>query len=114
MTINSRQKGKRGELEIASKLCEYGFEARRGVQYNGGDGSADVVGLPGLHLEIKRNERLNVYDGMAQAKGDARDDEMPTVMWRKNHCEWLVTMRLEDWIKIYSESEANGLFKKLP
>ena len=114
MAINSKRKGAAGERELAHKLQEYGYDARRGVQYSGANGDPDVVGLPGIHIEAKRNERLNVYDAMAQAKGDARDGELPTVMWRKNHSEWLVTMRLEDWIKIYSESETNGLFKKLP
>ena len=30
-------------------------------------------------------------------------DELPAVFHRKNHCEWLVTMRLPDWVQIYGE-----------
>tara|TARA_Y100000310_G_scaffold321537_1_gene379279 strand:+ start:434 stop:664 length:231 start_codon:yes stop_codon:yes gene_type:complete len=33
--VNSRQKGKRGELEVVHLLKEYGFEARRGQQFKG-------------------------------------------------------------------------------
>lgn len=47
--MNSRTKGAAGERELASKLREYGFEARRGQQYSGANGDADVVGLPQIH-----------------------------------------------------------------
>lgn len=101
--MNSRQKGKRGELELAHKLKEYGYEARRGQQYCGANGDADVVGLPDIHIEAKRTEKLSLYDAMAQAKADARPDEKPAVMHRKNHSEWLVIMTLDDWIELYRE-----------
>ena len=102
--MNSKAKGKRGELELANKLKSYGYECRRTAQYAGKtEESADVVGLPGIHIEVKRNERLNVYDAMSQAKRDCQEGNKPTVMWRKNNCEWLVTMRLEDWIELYRE-----------
>ena len=58
--VDSRNKGKVGERELAKKLREYGFEARRGQQYCGADGSADVVGLEGVHIECKRTERLSL------------------------------------------------------
>lgn len=64
------------------------------------------MGLPGIHIECKRVEKLNLYDAMAQSKADARKNEMPVVMHRKNNCDWLVTMSLEDWIKIYKECNA--------
>ena len=102
--MNSKQKGKRGELELAHKLKEYGYDARRTAQYCGNTGDAsDVVGLNGIHIECKRNEHLNVYDAMAQAKHDANPEELPTVMHRKNNCEWLVTMTLDDWMRLYGE-----------
>ena len=101
--MNSRQKGARGERELAKKLKEYGYDCRRGQQYCGANGDADVIGLPKIHIECKRVERLNIEDAMAQSKRDAKQDEIPTVMHRKNECEWLVTMRLEDFIKLYRE-----------
>lgn len=104
--MNSRQKGARGERELAKALKAYGYDCRRGQQYCGANGDADVVGLPGIHIECKRVEKLNLYDAVAQAKADARENEMPVVMHRKNNCEWLVTMLLEDWIEIYKECKA--------
>ena len=101
--MNSRDKGKRGELELSKKLREYGYECRRGQQYSGASGDADVIGLPGIHIECKRVEKLNIYDAIDQSKRDARTSEIPAVFHRKNDCDWLVTMRLEDWISIYRE-----------
>lgn len=103
---NSRAKGARGERELAKKLREYGYESRRGQQYSGANGDADVVGLPGIHIECKRVERLQLDDAMSQAIGDAKEDEFPAVFHRKNNAPWLVTMKLEDWIEIYREWEA--------
>ena len=105
--MNSRNKGASGERELANKLKEYGYDTRRGQQYCGANGDADVVGLDGIHIECKRVERLNLYDAMAQSVHDAKENEKPAVFHRKNRCEWLVTMRLEDWIDLYREW-ANG------
>lgn len=104
--MNSRAKGAGGERELAKKLREYGCDCRRGQQYSGANGDADVVGLPGIHIECKRVERLNLEDAMAQSRRDARAGEIPVVMHRKTRSPWLVTMPLEDWIEIYREWEA--------
>ena len=101
--MNSRQKGARGERELASKLREYGYNTRRGQQYSGANGDADVVGLTGVHIECKRVEHLNLYDAMSQSRHDSRENEIPVVMHRKNDCEWLVTLRLSDFMVLYSE-----------
>lgn len=99
--MNSRDKGKRGELELAKKLREFGFECRRGQQYCGLNGDADVLGLNGIHIECKRVEKLNIHEAVEQSRRDSRIDEMPVVMHRKNNREWLVTQPLEDWIRMY-------------
>lgn len=104
--MNSRSKGARGERELASILRNYGYECRRGQQYSGANGDADVIGLPRIHIEVKRREKLNIYDAIDQAKRDAKPSELPTVMHRKNDAEWLVTMPLTSWMEIYKEFEA--------
>lgn len=104
--MNSKQKGNRGERELAKVLREYGYDCRRGQQYSGANGDADVVGLPMIHIECKRVEKLNIYSAMAQSIHDKRDGEYPAVFHRRNNCEWLVTMRLEDFIEIYREFES--------
>ena len=101
MTINSKRKGKVGELQLAHKLKEYGYDTQRSVQYNGKDGQADVVGLPHIHCEVKRVEKLNIYNAIDQAKRDAKNGDMPTVFHRKNRSNWLVTMELDEFMKLY-------------
>lgn len=99
----SRDKGKRGERELAAVLRGYGYDCRRGQQYCGANGDADVTGLPGIHIEVKRTEWLNLYDALSQSRHDARDGELPIVAHRKNNSEWVVIQPLMDWIKLYSE-----------
>lgn len=103
--VNGKKKGKAGELEVARILRSYGYPCRRGQQYSGANGDADVVGLPGIHIEVKRRENLNVYEAIEQAKRDAaKIGTMPTVMWRKNDHEWLVTMTMEAWMQLYQKA----------
>ena len=103
MAKNSREKGQKGELELAKILREHGYSVRRGQQYCGSNGDADVVGLPYVHIECKRVEKLNLDSAMSQARSDAREGEIPCVMHRKNYEDWKVTMLLEDWIELYRE-----------
>lgn len=102
-----RDKGKRGERELANILKEHGYDARRGQQYCGTSGDADVVGLPGIHIECKRVERLNISEAMAQSRRDAKEDEIPTVFHRRNNESWLVTIGIEDFMKIYKGGTEN-------
>lgn len=101
MPINSRRKGAKGELELANLLKEHGFDARRGQQYCGSNGDADVVGLPGVHIECKRVEQLNIDKAMNQSIGDSKDGEIPVVVHRRNNTPWKVTMLLDDFLKLY-------------
>lgn len=105
--MNSRQKGARGERELSNKLRSYGYETRRGQQYSGINGDADVVGLPGIHIECKRVEKLNIDNAIEQSIHDARYGEMPTVFHRKNGKQWLVTMPFDEWIELYQAWEKN-------
>lgn len=105
MPINSRQKGARAERELANLLKDYGYDCRRGQQFSGANGDPDVVGLPEIHIECKHVERLNIENAMEQAIRDSRENEIPTVFHRKNRKPWLVTMRLDDWMRLYKSYE---------
>lgn len=111
MPINSRAKGARFERTLASKFREYGYkDARRSAQYCGKTGeAADIINLPGIHVEAKHQEKMELYKWMAQAKRDAEAGGMgnlPAVFHKKNNAEILVTMTLEDWFNLYREWEA--------
>jgi len=93
----SRQKGAVGEREAAAKLNEVlGTNLHRGRQYHGGPDSPDLAGdLPGLHLEVKRVERLSLYKALAQARQDAATDEIPVVVHRANNKPWVLIIEVE-------------------
>lgn len=98
--INSRDKGKRGELEVAEILRDNGFpNARRGQQYKGGVESPDVVGMDGIHLEVKRREATEVWGWLEQAEADA-GDEIPVVVHRKNGKKWIAILPFTWFIEI--------------
>ena len=99
--VNSRQKGKRFELSVANLLKEYGYETRRGQQFSGLNGDADVVGLPDVHIECKAVENLNLYKAYEQSVRDAREGEKPIVIHKKNNKPILVTMDLPTFMEIY-------------
>lgn len=101
----SRDKGKRGEREW-SKLCqEYGFDCRRTSQYCGKTGdAADVVGIEGIHQEVKRVEKLNIDTAMEQAVRDC-NGKTPIVAHRKNGKPWYVTMLATDWLEMMKGGE---------
>lgn len=108
--INSKRKGARFERTLAAEFRKHGYEARRTAQYCGNTGDAsDVVGLPGIHIEAKHQEKMYLYDWISQAKADAvagGKNTLPAVFHKKNNAEILVTMTLDDWITIYKEYEA--------
>lgn len=98
---SARNKGATAERELARLLRDsYGYEVHRGkVFYR----ESDLVGLAGIHPEVKRVEKLNVSKAMKQAieEAEKRQDGVPTVFHRRNNESWLVTMKLEDWIDLY-------------
>ena len=92
--INSRTKGKRGELELAQLLRSQVYLcARRGQQYSGVNGDADVIGVKGIHIEVKRQEKVFDEKWMKQAEDDARKGEIPVVIYRRNHEQWKLLIR---------------------
>lgn len=96
----SKSKGKCGELEVAKILRDFGFDARRGQQYCGANGDADVVGLPGYHIEVKRTEAYHIDDWWDQATVEARLSEVPVLVFRKSRHEWKAMLELKDFLEL--------------
>lgn len=100
---NSRQKGKRGELEVVHLLREQGFEARRGQQFKGTEDSPDVIhNMEGFFIEVKLRQAFNLHDTIDKAQEEAAG-ETPIVFHRKNGKPWLVTMTAEDFFETIEE-----------
>lgn len=90
-------KGKQGEREWAKWLRDnLGVEAHRGRQYKGSPDSPDVVSPLPIHWEVKRTERLRIYEAVEQAVEESKEDEVPIVAYRANRREWLLILRARD------------------
>ena len=98
----SARKGANGERELVAVLREHGFDVERGGSLTFGQ-VPDVAGLPNIHIEVKRVEKLNVLAAYQQAERDAEKfhDGAPALFHRRNRSPWLVTMSLADWLKMY-------------
>ncbi len=104
--MNSSKKGADGERELAALLEREGFHTERGGTMSYGS-APDLYGLPGVHVECKRVERLNLDQAMEQAIRDSLKfrDGAPTVFHRRNRKPWLVTMKLTDWLRLYKAAQ---------
>ena len=99
----SQRKGAAGERELVSLLQLAGYPVERGGSETYGT-VPDLIGLPGIHVEVKRVERLNLSEAMTQAIHDAGrfKDGFPAVFHRRNREPWRVTMELNAWLRLYA------------
>ncbi len=99
----SRLKGGAAERELAALIRDtWGYDVHRGYTFHH---ESDLVGLDGIHPEVKRVERLNVHKAMEQAIDEAqkREDGQPAVFFRRDRGEWLVCIRLPLFMEMYEK-----------
>lgn len=109
MGKRSRRKGADGERELAAILREYGYTVERGGSMSFGE-VPDLVGLPGIHIEVKRCEQVRLSEWIQQAETDSKrfGDGMPVVFHRRSREPWRVTMSLADFMTMYSAKLRNS------
>lgn len=96
-SVNSNQKGKAGERELSKELQKFfKVKTKRGQQYCGLEGNADVVGIDGIHIESKRVQKLNLSKSLQQAENDRKEEDRATLFSRKNHEPWIFSCYLDD------------------
>lgn len=91
-----KQKGKRGERLAAEVLRSFGFSAKRGMSFLG---EPDIVSDFPMHIEVKYQERLNIFSALAQAEKYVLDKKLPplyAVFFRKNEGKWYAAIPLTD------------------
>lgn len=105
----SQRKGADGERELAAVLREYGYEIKRGGSMSFGE-VPDLVGLPGIHVEVKRREQVRLSEWMQQAETDSKRfrDGMPVVFHRRSREPWRVTMNLADFMRLYCRQKTQS------
>lgn len=105
----SQRKGADGERELAAVLREYGYEIKRGGSMSFGE-VPDLVGLPGVHIEVKRCEQVRLSEWMQQAERDSQHfkDGLPAVFHRRSREGWRVTMNLADFMRLYCRQKTQS------
>lgn len=104
MGKSSQRKGADGERELAALLRKYGYNIERGGSCSFGE-VPDLYGLPGVHVEVKRRENVNLSAALEQAQRDSeRFGGLPAVFHRANRKPWTVSMSLDSWIQLYKEA----------
>lgn len=93
-----QRKGRTAEREVAAILQAHGLPAQPGDPMNFGT-QPDIVGTP-WHPEVKRAERWQLHEWLAQATRDAQvmGDGPPVVIFRSNRQPWRVCLTLEDFL----------------
>lgn len=96
--VNIRSKGQRGEreaIDLIESWCKPVTDAlqlppvalsRNLVQSR--EGGYDVIGLDWLALEVKRHENLQVSTWWKQALRQAKEGQIPVLMYRQNRTPW--------------------------
>lgn len=107
MSAAQRLKGAAAEREVINLLRVYGWrDAGRTSDGRAQSARGDVVrGPAGCHLEIKRQERLNVPAALDQAIGDANKLDVPIVVHRPSRHAWMATLPLEDLLPLLALRE---------
>jgi hypothetical protein len=108
MKINSRSKGKRGELEWSKWMNrEWGFNSCRGQQRSGNEEQDVLDHIDGTICEVKRCEQVRLTQWMEKLIKDKTEQEkkqgvklLPWIAHRRNKEEWLVTVRARDLVSI--------------
>lgn len=111
--MNSRDKGRRGEIELCKILATHWPQAVRNLDQYGPD-KRDALGLAGLHFQIKRVEKLNIWKAMDQAVLEAANFDLPILAFRRNftreplpsRSRWFGAMELDELLPLLKLREA--------
>jgi len=92
--IDNKYKGLEGEREVAAIFAAAGYSVRNLE----GQGDALAIGSNGrlMHVEVKRQERIQIGLWLRQATMDAPRGVPPVVAFRRNHSAWYACTRLDD------------------
>jgi hypothetical protein len=102
----SRDKGARGEREVAAIFRAAGLDVDR-VPNSGGlriKGDLYGPGSAGLHVESKLAETWKLPEWLRQTEGEAGEGEIPVLAFRRNLGRWWGALPLETLTQLLAES----------
>ena len=105
MGMRSRRKGAGFERALVHRFRAElpGLVIRRGAQARGGSEAPDVD-VPGLWVEAKHGQKVNLRAALAQAIRDAGTGRMPVAVCKDDRSEPVVVIRLDDFLALWRTS----------
>lgn len=105
-----RRKGTKGEQMVAKEYRAQGIDAARVPNSGGLDTKGDLVGVPGVHVEVKMAGKIHILDWLAQAEEEAPEGQTPAVHFRlcsrARSTGWYVATPLDDFIDLLKRAAA--------
>ncbi len=107
MSAAQRSKGARFELEVVHILRDHGWrDARRTSDGRVQVGRGDIAqGPAGVHLELKRHERLNVPAAFDQVREDADPLDVPVLVHRPSRHVVMATLPFDELLSLLALKE---------
>jgi Holliday junction resolvase len=103
MSASQRNKGAKGEREVANLLSEQlGWVVRRNIG-QARDGGDDLT-IGQFRVEVKRKKGIAVHAFMDQVAAACGPTDVPMVVMRGDGKGWLVMLRLEDAVPLIREA----------
>jgi hypothetical protein len=96
----SRTKGGVGEREVVAIAHAHGLTSARRNFMSGGQGGGDIIGVPGIHLEVKRQETCSIWQWIKQATDEADGTDIPVVAFRRNGSGWQAVLPLDELLAL--------------
>jgi len=105
IVLNSCAKGKAGEREVIRMLRQYWPDACRNLDQcrevsDTLDVKSDALNTAGVHFQIKRVEKLNVWEALRQANSEASQFDIPVLAFRRNRGEWYGALPLDELLAL--------------
>jgi len=102
----SRRRGARGEQEVVELLKAHGWTQARRNFGSGSQGGGDITGVPGVCIEVKLQEALNIWKALEQVHRAAQPTELPVVAFRRNNVGWYAAVPLDEFLALLKLLEA--------
>jgi Holliday junction resolvase len=107
MSRRERDKGTRGELEVRDVFRAFGFDCDRTPNSGGLRIPGDLIGTVPVHVEVKRQERLQLWQWIEQAEQEAAG-AVAVVAFRRSRSRWRADLDLERFAELLAASDGRA------
>lgn len=96
-----RAKGAAAENEVRDMIRAHGWTRCHRNFDSGSAGGGDIArGPEGIHLEVKRHEKLSLPAWLRQAEQEAAEHDIPVVAFRQSRGQWYACLPLDELLPL--------------